>query len=352
VIVDEQEAHKTYIDRGRKNLNVALFVRMRISTWATLGVASAGRCGVPDLAPAGWAAPGVALAGTAAGAVVGDACAGSPALPSCGLALTLAGAALWVPAVPRERRDRLAFSIGAALAVLAMAALQQLLACMLGRTTLPPAELLRAGGLGLLIVALVIELDRRRSARAASAAVARERRRLARELHDGLAQELAYLQAQSRRITGAETLVEGADRALDECRAAISGLVRSCDEPLERSLEATAVSVGERHGVDVVCDLSGGLEVDDVTREALLRVLREAIANASRHGGARLVRVELRRGPALSVTDDGRGFAPAAAVRPDAHGLASMRERVEALGGTFSLSSHPQAGTRVEVALG
>jgi signal transduction histidine kinase len=198
----------------------------------------------------------------------------------------------------------------------------------------------------------VIELDRRRRARAASAAVARERRRLARELHDGLAQELAYLRTQSRRITGAETLVEAADRALEETRAAISGLVRSCDEPLERSVEAAAVSVGERHGVDVVCDLSGGVEADDATREALLRVLREAIANASRHGGARSVRVELRHGPALSVMDDGRGFAPSVAFRPDALGIASMRERVEALGGTFSLSSLPQAGTRVEVALG
>ena len=307
---------------------------------------------MPDVAPAGWAAPGVALAGTAAGALVGEACAGDLALPSSGLALTLAGAALWVTGVPRERRDRIALSIGVALALFAMAALQQLLACLLGRTGLPPAQLLRAGGLALLLVALVIELDRRRRARAASAAIAGERRRLARELHDGLAQELAYLRTQSRRITGAETLVEAADRALEETRAAISGLVRSCDEPLERSVEAAAVSVGERHGVDVVCDLSEGVVADDVTREALLRVLREAIANASRHGGARSVRVELRHGPALFVMDDGRGFAPSVAVRPDAHGLASMRERVEALGGTFSLSSLPQAGIRVEVVLG
>lgn len=325
---------------------------MRTFAWATLQVAPAGRSRVRDVAPAGWAAPGTALAGTAAGALVGDVCAGDLALPACGLALTLAGVALWMTGVPRERRDRVALSIGVALALLSMAALEQLLACMLGRAGLPSAELLRVGGLALLLVALIIELDRRRRARAASTAVARERRRLARELHDGLAQELAYLRTQSRRIAGAETLVEAADRALEESRAAIAGLVRSCDEPLERSLEAAAQSVGERHGVDVVCDLSGGVEADDVTREALLRVLREAIANASRHGGARSVRVELRHGPALFVMDDGRGFVPSADVRPDAYGLASMRERVEALGGTFSLSSLPQAGTCVEVALG
>jgi signal transduction histidine kinase len=194
-------------------------------------------------------------------------------------------------------------------------------------------------------------VDRRRRARAAAAAVSQERRRLARELHDGVAQELAYIRAQSRRVAGGEKLVEAADRALEESRAAISALVRASDEPLAQTIEAAAISLGQRHGLNVICDLSPDVKVDDTTRHALLRILREAIANAGRHGGATSVLVELRAGPRLSVTDDGRGLDPSGTSRPDSLGLVSMRERTEALGGRFAMVSVPNAGTCVEVAL-
>jgi signal transduction histidine kinase len=304
-----------------------------------------------DLAAAGWAAPGVALAGTITGSLAADACGAGLALPVSGLALTLAGALLWLTGLQRERRDRITLSIAAALALLAMAALQQLLVCALGREGMLAAELLQAGGLVLLFVGLMAELDSRRHVRAVAIAVAGERRRLARELHDGVAQELAYIRAQSRRIEGGEKLVEAADRALEESRAAISGLVRPADEPLAQTIEAAAISLGERHGVQVVCDLSTNVQADDATRGALLRILREAVANAARHSGATSVWVELRAGPRLSVTDDGRGFDPSGTFRPDSLGLASMRERTESLGGHFALRSEPDSGTCVQVAL-
>ena len=174
---------------------------------------------------------------------------------------------------------------------------------------------------------------------------------MARELHDGVAQELAYIRTQSRRLAGGEKLVEAADRALEESRAAISALTRASDEPLAQTIEAAAISLGLRHGLTVFCDLSADVEADDATRYALLRILREAIANAANHGDARSVRVELRAGPRLSVTDDGRGFDPSGTFRPDSLGLASMRERAEGLGGEFALRSRPDTGTRVEVAL-
>jgi signal transduction histidine kinase len=304
-----------------------------------------------DVAKIGWAGPGVALGGTATGAFMADACATGLALPASGLGLTVVGAVLWLTGLPRERRDRVTLPIAVALALLSIAALQQLLLCALGRQVMLVADLLQAGGLILLLVGLALEVDRRRRARAAANAVAGERRRLARELHDGVAQELAYIRSQSRGIAGGEKIVEAADRALEESRAAISALVRAADEPLARTIEATAVSLGERYGVRVTCDLSAGVEADDATREALLRILREAIANAVRHAGATTIRVELRDGPCLSVTDDGRGFDPSGTFRPDSHGLDSMRERAEALGGRFALMSQPESGTCVEVAL-
>ena len=299
----------------------------------------------------GWAAPGVALGGTGTGGLVGDACATGLALPGAGLALTVAGAVLWLTGLPRERLDRITLSIGVALVLLSIVALQQFLVCMLGREGMMGAELLQAGGLFLLLAALALELDRVRSARAAATAVASERRRLARELHDGVAQELAYIRTQGRRIAGGEKLVEATDRALAESRAAISALVRPANEPLAQTIEASAISLCERYRLQVVCDLSADVEADDSTREALLRILREAITNAARHGGAGSVRVELRTGPRLSVTDDGGGFDPSGTSRPDSLGLISMRERAEALGGRFELRSRPEIGTCVEVAL-
>ena len=304
-----------------------------------------------DIGPTGWVAPGAALAGTAIGALAADSCVGGIALPASGLALILTGAALWIAGVPRDRRDLITLSVAVALALLMMAALQQLLACILNRAGMASVELLQASGLLLLVLAITAEVDRRRRARAAAAAVSVERRRLARELHDGVAQELAYIRIQSRQLAGGEKLVEAADRALEESRAAISGLVRAADEPLARAIEAAAISLGQRHGMSVVCDLSADVEVDDTTRDALLRILREALVNAAKHGNASSVRIELRAGPRLSVIDDGRGFDPSGIFRPDSLGLASMRERTETLGGRFALRSMPDTGTCVEVAL-
>ena len=85
-------------------------------------------------------------------------------------------------------------------------------------------------------------------------------------------------------------------------------------------------------------------------REALVRVAREAVSNAARHGGAGEVTLALELAQRrLVVADDGCGFDPGAGRR--GHGITSMRERIEGLGGTFSISSSPGAGTRVEAAL-
>lgn len=192
--------------------------------------------------------------------------------------------------------------------------------------------------------------------RDAEAAVLDERRRLAHELHDGLAQELAYISTQSRRLAGhpgAEHLAEAADRALEESRAAILALTSPADEPLERAVSVAAQSLGARAGIDVTVAVRPGLDVPPDVRRALLRILREAMGNAARHGQARTVRVSLD-GPSplvMAIADDGSGFEPTEVGRPDSLGLQIMHERACNLGGRLSVESRVGQGTTVAVVL-
>ncbi|HJS70676.1 MAG TPA: ATP-binding protein [Gaiellaceae bacterium] len=183
--------------------------------------------------------------------------------------------------------------------------------------------------------------------RLASMAVLEERRRIARELHDGVAQELAYIVAES---SGA--LAAAAERALDESRRAIAALTRPVDEPLEVALVQAAEEVAGRVGVQLRIEVGRGAEVSPDEREALIRIVREAITNAGRHGGAENVSVELSNGNGtrLRISDDGSGFNPRE-TRVGGFGLVSMRERTEALGGRFKLTSEAGEGTRIEVRL-
>lgn len=192
-----------------------------------------------------------------------------------------------------------------------------------------------------------------------AAAVLEERRRLARDLHDGLAQELAYISAQVETLRergegGSELghVSDAAQRALEESRMAISALSRPTDEPLEVMLGDIAESLARRSGARVALELDEGISADLMTREALLRILREAMSNAVVHGRATAIRVRLRAGRdlELSVSDDGVGFdAGNGRSGVGQLGLVSMRERAEALGGSFALHSRPGSGTRVEV---
>jgi signal transduction histidine kinase len=195
--------------------------------------------------------------------------------------------------------------------------------------------------------------------RLAELAVVEERRRVARELHDGLAQELSFIRHQSRDLLehggampAAERLAAAADRALAESRFAIAELAGPAHESLLASLGAAARIVAERSGASV--RVSGAdIEVPSDRQEALTRVVREAVANAVRHGGARHVALEVYDTGELvvSIRDDGCGFDPRAGVRPDAFGLVSMRERVAAIGGSLAVRSAPGQGTTVEVRL-
>jgi signal transduction histidine kinase len=193
----------------------------------------------------------------------------------------------------------------------------------------------------------------------AEAAATGERRRIARDLHDGLAQELAFIVGQTRSLvekTGEEgpfaNIAAAAERALDESRTAIAALSRNVDDPLDVALAQAAEDVAARTGAHIRFDLTPGIHVAPDVREDLARIVREAVSNAARHGDASTVTVALSNtdGIRVSVTDDGKGFDPDA-PRRRGFGLTSMQERAEMRGATVSVESKLGAGTKVEVVL-
>jgi signal transduction histidine kinase len=182
-----------------------------------------------------------------------------------------------------------------------------------------------------------------------------ERRRIARELHDGLAHELAFIAARARTASehpdklDADELQRCADRALDEARRAITVLSATTKQPLGEGIAQTAEDLGARYGIPIELRLDDDVDVDAVRAEHLLRIVREAISNAARHGHPTHLVIHLWHDDAyhLVVEDDGVGFELDRA--PRGFGLTSMRERAEAVGGELSLRSAQNAGTRVEV---
>jgi signal transduction histidine kinase len=179
-----------------------------------------------------------------------------------------------------------------------------------------------------------------------------ERRRIARDLHDGVAQELAFIRRRAARMIGqpdADDIAVAAERALIDSRWAIEHLARAPDEPLERVLERHAAVIAARTGVAVTFSTTGSADVGPEVSEALARILGEAVANA-RHGNATRVHVELSAGPLrLRVIDDGTGFDPTLCA--PGFGIGGMRERAALVGGELSVRSGPGSGTEVAVEL-
>jgi signal transduction histidine kinase len=192
-------------------------------------------------------------------------------------------------------------------------------------------------------------------------AVAQERRRIARDLHDGLAHELAFIVSHAPAVAArhddptAARLAEAATSALHETRLVISALTADSGEPLGSSLAHAAERVAVREGGIVRVDLQPGVEVEPRVRTELLRIVDEATTNAVRHGGASHVSLSLTERDALvlQIADDGAGFEQGAGAGAGesytGFGLTSMSERARRAGGQLQVRSAPGAGTVVEV---
>lgn len=195
----------------------------------------------------------------------------------------------------------------------------------------------------------------------ADAAAADERRRMARELHDGLTQELSFIRSQTRGYDPDRShpealhhVAEAADRAVTEARRLL-GVLTSSSNPgnLEDVLRASAASVGYRSGVVVDVRVADGTNVPAHAYEDLARVVAQATSNAAKHGDATRVVIEVRpgtRGDVVTIHDDGAGFDPER-IGSGGHGLTSMRERVQGLGGELRIDSDAVTGTRLEFEL-
>lgn len=255
-----------------------------------------------------------------------------------------------------RRNDQLLRWLGPACALAAFSRINYMLFPSLYTDWLYAGDLLRTGCYLLLLVGAARELGQYWTARA-TAAVLEDRRRLARELHDGVIQELAYIRSESHSIPstiGARERILGAsDRALDEARAAVQALGRSSDEPLGFVLHRAARELAERFEVDLEVDLDDSIQVPEGQQHALMRITREAVSNAVRHGDARRVCVQLGRTSgqrSLVILDDGSGFDVAEAFESGTgYGLVSMRERARALPGSFDLTAERGVGSRMTV---
>jgi signal transduction histidine kinase len=182
-----------------------------------------------------------------------------------------------------------------------------------------------------------------------------ERQRVARDLHDGIAQELAYIVGQTRSLAkrvddpDVPHIARAAERALDESRRAITALRSSGEETVSDALTQAAEDVAHRVGVAVQLSLDPGVTLDAAAKEEVLRIVREAVTNAARHGKAQRVGIVLiaMDGQSLTIRDDGTGFDPA--VTNGGFGLVSMRERAKAIGAEFLITSALGKGTTVTV---
>jgi signal transduction histidine kinase len=203
---------------------------------------------------------------------------------------------------------------------------------------------------------------------AREAGVDDERRRLAAEIHDTLAQGLTGIitQLQAVEDTGDRALArEHLRRAQALARHSLSEARRSVQDlspyaltqhALHEALEKAVAEWGKRTGVDAEFTVTGAAEpLHDEIEASLLRIAQESLANTARHARASRVGITLSYMDGevtLDVRDDGRGFAPDAVgpgTASGGFGLGGMRARAERLAGRVDVESEPGQGTAVSV---
>jgi signal transduction histidine kinase len=201
-----------------------------------------------------------------------------------------------------------------------------------------------------------------------------ERRRLSRDLHDSVVQQLFSMRMQAKALrsrlghldadpaqmrSGAEELAELAESALADLRGLVFELrpLDLAERGLVDAVRAHAASLEARTGLVVDVQEPPGLELDagiDV-QEDLYRIVQEALHNVVKHAQATAVTIRFAAdgaGLAVEVTDDGCGRAPSGSgVAGETLGIVSMRERTQRWGGRLDAGPRPAGGWRVRVRL-
>lgn len=204
---------------------------------------------------------------------------------------------------------------------------------------------------------------------AAHAAREQEKSRIARELHDELAQSLTALQmdvawlkqrvpdgqaATATRLARMEALLEQTVAATRRIAADMRPLMLD-DLGLVPAVEWLAESFSERNGIP--CELTVNrteLDLPSAHATAIFRIIQESLANVAKHARASRVKVAIEHSGSeltLRIRDNGSGFSPQDPRKPNSYGLLGLRERASLLGGEASITSVPGQGTQVEIRL-
>lgn len=200
-------------------------------------------------------------------------------------------------------------------------------------------------------------------------AVAEERGLLARELHDSIAQSLAFLKIQVGLLRGALKRQDAAlvERVLGELDAGVHESLsdvrellvhfrtRTNTEDITPALQTTLRKFEHQSGLKTHLQVEGhGLPLGADVQVQVLHVVQEALSNVRKHAQASAVWVEVQQAPQwrVEVRDDGRGFAGEPDADDETHvGLRIMRERARGIGATVDVSSVPGSGTCVVLTL-
>ena len=209
----------------------------------------------------------------------------------------------------------------------------------------------------------------RASALEREAAVSQERSLIARELHDSIAQSLAFLKIQTQLLRDAiardnpaarERSMNELDAGVHECLADVRELLvhfrtRTQDEDIEEALRATLSKFEHQTNMPTTLTMTGqGLPLAPDVQIQVLHIVQEALSNVRKHAGAKSVALRVQRHPhwRFEVWDDGRGFDPRSVPPDSLHvGLGIMRERAQRIGATLHLDSPPDGGTCVSLEL-
>ena len=200
------------------------------------------------------------------------------------------------------------------------------------------------------------------------AAVGEERALLARELHDSIAQSLAFLKIQAQLLRGAmqrgqadaaRVVLDELDEGLRECIGDVRELLvhfrtRTNLDDIEGALRLTLQKFEHQTGVPTTLHVAGeGLPLPADVQMQVLHVLQEALSNVRKHAQASAVTLELHKGArwCFEVRDNGCGFDPHTLQQEVHVGLKIMRERAARVGATVDLRSAPGAGTAVRLEL-
>jgi signal transduction histidine kinase len=261
---------------------------------------------------------------------------------------------------PRPRRSGDSLLAGASF-LLAAGRLQELSIPVVPANWVTLREVLRLLAYGLLLTASICEYAEVRRADE-QAQLSAQRERIARDLHDGLAQDLAVIAVQGQRLAAGlgqdHPITIAARRALAASRRTILDLSASTAPSTTVALRDVADELEAEYGIDVTIkdelDAPNGVvaELGADAREHFVRIAREAIVNAARHGQARRVDVVMRsRGPRwmLRVSDDGVGIDQSQWVSAPGFGLRTMRARADELGGQLSAERRASGGTVLEL---